>query len=515
MEKDHIHTLLNGFSFLDDKDHRESFFYISFIVITLSVFLAFGVLAVSSLLQAHSISKKLSQEQIPLTEQLHSLQETLSRERYVAKRLSNFEKGAGASFNDLSSRVYDHQRNFEKSLGSIRTLTHGRIAENQLSAIEEQYRDYKKTMELFMSGIEIRTSGTPAPTTNELFKESDFHADKLVDSIFELSKAVTFTLNESGTLLAETHKLVERNLLLLLAVFFVSLCGFGIFVFRRGNPFLISHVSEAEGEISRLHTELNDKNKLLTEKEVVAVATKTEEQIKHIENLKSEFVSIVAHQLRTPLAGIKWTLDMLINGDLGVLNPDQKTFLFKIHDGNERMIRFVNDLLSINRIESGRLQYNFTSLNLQHVAESVLLDIYPIANKKGIAINFRGKGVTLPQVAADPEKIRVAFQNLLENAVKYTERDGHITLELRNRGAEVLVMVSDNGFGIPKDEQSGIFKRFYRAPSAVKMQTEGSGLGLYLARAIVEAHGGRIWFESIPGEGTSFYFTIPVPRKSD
>jgi signal transduction histidine kinase len=229
--------------------------------------------------------------------------------------------------------------------------------------------------------------------------------------------------------------------------------------------------------------------------------------------LKSEFVSIVAHQLRTPLAGIKWTLDMLISGDLGSLSAEQKTFLLKIHEGNERMIRFVNDLLSINRIEMGRLEYNFTSLNLQHVAESVLLDIYPLANKKQIEINFRGKGLKIPQVAADPEKIRVAFQNILENAVKYTPVGGHITMELRNRGNEVLTTISDDGIGMPKEEQKGVFNRFYRAPSAVKMQTEGSGLGLYLVKAIVEAHGGKVWFDSDKGKGTTFYFSIPVPRK--
>jgi signal transduction histidine kinase len=204
---------------------------------------------------------------------------------------------------------------------------------------------------------------------------------------------------------------------------------------------------------------------------------------------------------------------MLINGDLGTLTVEQKTFLLKIHEGNERMIRFVNDLLSINRIETGRLEYNFTPINLQHVAESVLLDIYPLANKKQVSINFRGKGLKIPLVAADPEKIRVVFQNILENAVKYTGSGGHVTLELRNRGGEVLTTVNDDGIGMPKEEQKAIFTRFYRAPSAVKMQTEGSGLGLYLVKAIVEAHGGKVWFESDKGKGSTFYFSIPVPRK--
>jgi signal transduction histidine kinase len=199
---------------------------------------------------------------------------------------------------------------------------------------------------------------------------------------------------------------------------------------------------------------------------------------------------------------------------MGEMTIDQKSHLMKIIDTNERMIRFVTDLLSISRIESGRLEYNFVPVNLQHIAESVLLDVYPLSNHKQVFVTFRGKGLTLPTVAADTEKIRAVFQNLLENSIKYTPSGGHVTLDIRNKGGEVLVSVSDDGAGIPKDEQKNIFKQFYRAPSAVKMQAEGSGLGLYLAKAIVEGHGGKIWFESEKGKGTTFYFTIPVPRKS-
>jgi len=263
--------------------------------------------------------------------------------------------------------------------------------------------------------------------------------------------------------------------------------------------------------ISPLKGHLNTNTKLLLEREVQLEAAnkKLEETVA----IKSEFVSIVAHQLRTPLAGVKWTLDLLINGDMGPLMPDQKSFLYKMLDSNERMIRFVNDLLSVSRIESGRLEYNFVPVNLQHVAESVLLDIYPLSNKKHINIEFISKGVDLPSVAADTEKIRVVFQNVLENAVKYTNSDGHITLELRNKDNEALVIIKDDGAGIPLDEQKEIFSRFYRAPSA-KNQADGSGLGLYLAKAIIEGHGGKIWFESEGGKGSTFYFSLPIAKKT-
>ncbi|MDO8492270.1 MAG: HAMP domain-containing sensor histidine kinase [bacterium] len=280
---------------------------------------------------------------------------------------------------------------------------------------------------------------------------------------------------------------------------------------RVTNKPLLSVAEKAE-ELSRVNKELNSSNKLLVEREIEL--NETNKKLREIDARKSEFVSIVAHQLRTPLAAVKWTLDLLINGDMGTLPDHQKSLLFKVIDSNERMIRFVNDLLSVSRVESGRLEYTFVPINLQHVAESVLLDIYPLANKKDININFRGKGMTLPSVAADTEKIRAVFQNLLENSVKYTSINGHITLELRNRMNDVLVSVQDDGIGIPKEEQKAIFNRFYRGSEAIKNQAEGSGLGLYLAKAIVEGHGGKIWFESEIGKGATFYFTIPVPRKT-
>jgi signal transduction histidine kinase len=304
---------------------------------------------------------------------------------------------------------------------------------------------------------------------------------------------------------------MKQNILVLTVIWIFLAALIGYWVSKKRPHLMTIDEEEHARQLAHLNKELNERNKLLAEQEVAL--EENNGKLKNIDALKSEFVSIVAHQLRTPLAGIKWTLDMLINGDLGTLTVEQKTFLLKIHEGNERMIRFVNDLLSINRIETGRLEYNFTPINLQHVAESVLLDIYPLANKKQVSINFRGKGLKIPLVAADPEKIRVVFQNILENAVKYTGSGGHVTLELRNRGGEVLTTVNDDGIGMPKEEQKAIFTRFYRAPSAVKMQTEGSGLGLYLVKAIVEAHGGKVWFESDKGKGSTFYFSIPVPRK--
>lgn len=300
--------------------------------------------------------------------------------------------------------------------------------------------------------------------------------------------------------------------LLLIGLFGLLFAAYTALMLRK-QPFDIFFAEDTKHthDLVKLNSDLNASNKLLVEREMAL--SEVNQKLEESNALKSEFVSTVAHQLRTPLSGIKWTLDMFINGDMGSLSIEQKTYMMKLLETNERMIRFVNDLLSVSRIESGRIEYTFTPSSLEHIASSVLLDIYPLANRKSQHVLFRGKGIKFPMVAVDKEKMRVVLQNLLENAVKYTKEGGHITLELRNRGKDVLVGVIDDGMGIPKEYQKCIFTRFYRSPTAVKAQSDGSGLGLYLAKAIVEAHGGKIWFESSEGVGTSFYFTVPVPRK--
>ncbi|TSC85169.1 MAG: multi-sensor signal transduction histidine kinase [Parcubacteria group bacterium Gr01-1014_17] len=234
------------------------------------------------------------------------------------------------------------------------------------------------------------------------------------------------------------------------------------------------------------------------------------EELRELDRLKSEFVSVAAHQLRTPLSAIKWAIDMLVSGELGKLGNEQKTFLMKAYESTERMILLINDMLSADRIESGRFLFMFTPTNLLDLLDKVLYEVLPQANKKKLAIRFEKRPTTLPPVSADPERMRVVFQNLLENAIAYTMEGGLIRLAVEAREKEIEFTVADNGIGIPKEQQPYIFNRLFRAKNAVKAETNGSGLGLFIAKTIVEKHGGRIWFESEgTGHGSSFYFTIP------
>jgi len=230
---------------------------------------------------------------------------------------------------------------------------------------------------------------------------------------------------------------------------------------------------------------------------------------KLVERMKTEFVSISAHQLRTPLSAVKWTLRMILDGDVGKINEEQRDLLEKTYQSNERMIELINDLLNVSRIEEGRFLYKPEAMQLEDVVDQVLGDAEDAAKIKKIKIKVERPKSLLPLVMIDKEKMVIAVQNLVENALKYTPPGGRIAVSLEEKNKEALFKIIDNGVGIPKDQQSRIFSKFFRGSNVIKMETEGSGLGLYTAKNIIESHKGEIWFESKEGVGSTFYFTLP------
>ena len=233
---------------------------------------------------------------------------------------------------------------------------------------------------------------------------------------------------------------------------------------------------------------------------------------KTVERLKTEFVSISAHQLRTPLSAVKWTLKMILDGDLGEISKEQREFLLKTYKSNQRMIRLINDLLNITRIEEGRFLYNIKSQNIIKIAQEVISSYSALAKRKKIGLKFQKPKNKIPEPKIDIEKINIVFQNLIDNAIHYTNNGGEVNVSIKYLEDQnnILISVKDTGIGIPKNQQKRIFKRFFRGIDAVKMETVGTGLGLFIAKNIVDAHGGKIWFESIESKGTTFYFTIPI-----
>jgi len=233
---------------------------------------------------------------------------------------------------------------------------------------------------------------------------------------------------------------------------------------------------------------------------------------KIIERLKTEFVSIAAHQLRTPLSAVKWTLKMILDGDLGEVPERQREFLNKTYISNERMIRLINDLLNITRIEEGRFLYSVQKRDIIEVAEKVVTSSKEEAQRRGIHFEFKKPREKIPKVKIDSEKISLVLQNLLDNAIHYTKIGGHVkvSIDYLKDKEKIIISVKDTGIGIFKDQQRRVFSRFFRGTNAIKTETEGTGLGLFIAKNIVEAHNGKIWFESKKNEGSTFHFSLPI-----
>ncbi len=233
---------------------------------------------------------------------------------------------------------------------------------------------------------------------------------------------------------------------------------------------------------------------------------------KTIEKLKTEFVSLSAHQLRTPLSAIKWTLKMLLDGDLGEITKEQKEYISKTYQSNERMIDLINDLLNVTRIEEGKYLSSPVLADFQEVVQLAISSSEDILKKKKIKFKFEKSEKALPKVKIDIEKIGLVIQNLLTNAVLYTNTGGEIIISLKNSDKGIEFKISDSGIGIPKVQQKRVFTKFFRGTNAMKVDTGGTGLGLYISKNIIEAHNGKIWFESEEGNGTTFYFTLPCGK---
>lgn len=233
-------------------------------------------------------------------------------------------------------------------------------------------------------------------------------------------------------------------------------------------------------------------------------------QRKEAEQLKTDFVSFVTHQLRTPLSGIRWMLDLARQNEM---DEETASFIADAYSSAERLIGLVNDLLDIGRLESGRLTGSPEPVDLRATLDSILADLAPLVASK--SLDLQRSALDVPPVLADPQLARQALLNLVSNAVKYTPDGGRVTIEARLRDGLVSCAVADSGIGIPAASQPRLFEKFYRAENASTIDTEGTGLGLYLVRLIAERSGGTITCASVEGQGSTFTLTLPAaaPRE--
>jgi len=233
------------------------------------------------------------------------------------------------------------------------------------------------------------------------------------------------------------------------------------------------------------------------------------EEVKRISKMKSEFISAVSHELRTPLTSIKGYASILLAGKLGDIPQEVKERLEKINKHSDNLVRFINDLLDISRIEAGRVQMTFDKHNIATLVENIRDLLAPQMKEKNIqfSVNLADQ---IPILLIDGSQIERVFINLLGNAVKFTPVNGSITLRGTRQNNEVLFEITDTGIGIKEADAPRLFDEFYRVDNEINQNVKGSGLGLTLVKNIVEAHGGKIWLNSKPSQGTTFYFTLPI-----
>lgn len=203
---------------------------------------------------------------------------------------------------------------------------------------------------------------------------------------------------------------------------------------------------------------------------------------------------------------------MVLDEETGNVSREQRELLERTYQSNERMIRLINDLLNVVRIEEGKTIINLAPANLDEVVQAMINSFREKIVLKEMNLKYHQPAKKLPAITIDREKIEIALANLIDNALNYTPNKGTIEIFLTADKQNVEFTIQDNGVGIPKNQQKGIFSKFFRGENVVKIETEGTGLGMFIAKNIIEAHGGKIWFESEENKGTTFHFTLPINK---
>lgn len=239
------------------------------------------------------------------------------------------------------------------------------------------------------------------------------------------------------------------------------------------------------------------------------IITRSFERLAEASRMKSEFINVVSHQLRSPITNIKWIADFLTSEDIEMTPEKKQEYIGHLKENTARMVELVDELLIVSRIEQGGFPVRKRQGSLSILIRELIKRSKVFAEASNVSLKFYCQK-DLPKANFDPALIRMVIENLVDNAIRYTKGKGKIEIYLKKKGNNLLFLIKDNGVGIPKTDQSHIFKKFFRSENVLREQTHGSGLGLYIVKSIINASKGKVWFNSIEGKGTTFYFTLPI-----
>ena len=234
-------------------------------------------------------------------------------------------------------------------------------------------------------------------------------------------------------------------------------------------------------------------------------------QLQKLDEAKDEFISMASHQLRTPLTSIKGYISMLVDGDVGEVSKEQKHLLEEAFMSSERMVRLIGDFLNVSRLQTGKFVIDKHPVDLGKIVGDEVDSLATNAQARGLKFTYK-RPKNIPQLNLDESKIQQVIMNFCDNAIYYSKNNSKIKVELAVVGIDVQFTVKDNGIGVPVSERDQLFTKFFRATNARKQRPDGTGVGLFLAKKVIDAHGGKIIFESEEGEGSTFGFRLPIKK---
>lgn len=239
------------------------------------------------------------------------------------------------------------------------------------------------------------------------------------------------------------------------------------------------------------------------------IITRSFERMAEASQMKTEFISVVSHQLRSTLTNLRYSLEILRSGRLGKGGKKQQEYFKILSENTDRMGDLVNDLLTVSRIETGKLPLKKEEVSLGDLTKKVILKFKPLADASKVKVESR-VAKNLPKVLGDSLWLEQVIENLLDNAIRYIKEGGKVKIKIQPRKKKIYFEIQDTGVGIPKEEQKFIFQKFFRSKNVLRYQTDGSGLGLYISQRILKLLGGEISFSSQENKGSTFWFTLPV-----
>ncbi|MCK4520746.1 HAMP domain-containing histidine kinase [Candidatus Parcubacteria bacterium] len=234
------------------------------------------------------------------------------------------------------------------------------------------------------------------------------------------------------------------------------------------------------------------------------------EKLAEASRMKSEFISIVSHQLRAPLTNLKWGIELIISeGIEDVKEENLLNFIKMLKENSARMEELINDLLIVSRMEKDGIPEKKERTDLEKIVKKFVFEFKALADASNIKVKFDCQK-NLPMIYIDPSQIKLPIENFIDNAVRYTKKAGTVEVKLKQSQNNIYFEVKDQGVGIPKEDQKYIFQKFFRASNALRYQTQGSGLGLFIAKSVIDKMGGKIGFKSYEGKSSTFWFKIPI-----